>query len=328
MRVDFRPDGIYLPELDLWLDPEGDRPFAFLSHGHADHVGGQHGQVFCTPATSDIYRLRGGEQAIHHAHPFGEPFEHRGARLTLYPAGHILGAAQLLVESNGERLVYTGDLKVDAPLCADPDVIVPCDHLIIESTFGLPIFRFLSAAEARTRIVEHARAALAEGATPLLLGYPLGRSQEIVEVLTAAEIPVAAHGAVAKYLDIYRRHTGRLFEAIPYERGQVAGHAIVGPPSFARQIGKSAGRLRVIAVSGWALLDSARTRYDADILIPYSDHASFPELLRYVEESKAKRVDVVHGFAEPLAQVLRSKGVDAHAQKAAAKPLDQEEVSL
>src|SRR3954447_16889287 len=101
---------MHLPALDLWLDPDGGKPVAFLSHAHADHAKGDHGETFCSEATGELYRFRGG--ALSHIRPlaWGEAIEHRGARLSLHPAGHILGAAQLLVEHGGERLVYTGDL--------------------------------------------------------------------------------------------------------------------------------------------------------------------------------------------------------------------------
>lgn len=328
MDVRFLDEGIYLPDLDLWLDPDGARPSAFVSHGHADHARGSHTLAICTQATSDVYRLRGGARSKHLVKAFGEPFEFRGARLTLFPAGHILGAAQLLVEHRGERLVYTGDVKLDPPLCADPGVVVPCDRLIIESTFGLPIFRFLSVEEAREAIVRTARDALEQGVTPIFLGYPLGRSQEIVDVLSSAGVPVAVHGAVAKYLDIYRAHTGRPFEAVPYEAGATEGLAVVGPSGFGRTLARSIGKARVVAVSGWALLANARARYDADVLIAYSDHASFPELLRYVDEAKPKRVDVVHGHADTFAAILRSRGYEAHAPRLAGRTLDREEVVL
>lgn len=327
MDVQFLPDGIWLPALDLWLDPEDDKPTAFLSHGHADHVRGAHREVLCTAATSEIYALRGGHRAQRRALAFGETVAFRGARLTLFPAGHLLGAAQLLVEQGGERFVYTGDWKLDPPLCADAGVVVPCDHLVIESTFGLPIFRFLDASQARRRIVEAAREALAEGDTPVFLGYPLGRSQEIVEVLTEADVPVAVHGGVGRYLDLYRRHTGRRFEAVELGADNAAGRAVVGPSPFGRTLAASLDRPRVVAVSGWALLDSARERFGADVLIAYSGHAGFDELLRGVAQSGARRVDVVHGFAAPFASILRARGVDARAPAAVAAPVDPDEVA-
>jgi Cft2 family RNA processing exonuclease len=323
MEVRFHREGIHLPALDLWLDPEGDRPLAFLSHAHADHARGAHGRVYCTPATAELYRLRGGGAADIVAVDYGVPFELGKARLTLFPAGHILGSAQLLVEHGDQRLVYTGDLRLDEPLLGPPGEIVPCDRLVIESTYGLPIFRFLSAADAREAIVSAARKALDEGSTPVLLGYPLGRGQELVHVLSEAGVPVAAHGAVAKYLDLHARFLGRRFDAEPYERG-LRGRAIVGPLGFGRQLAASDGAVRVVAVSGWALLDNARARFAADTLVPWSDHSSFGELVRYVEASGARTVDVVHGFAEPFANILRSRGFDAHA-RSPAQPLDREE---
>lgn len=328
-RVDVRytRDGIYLPALDLWLDPSEEKPAVFLSHGHADHARGSHGLALCTEATAGVHRSRGGTGSRHQIHAYGEAFDFRGSRLTFLPAGHIVGSAQLLVEHGDERLVYSGDLKLAPALCADPAVVESCDHLIVESTFGLPIFRFPPVAEVRQRIVDEARKALADGEVPVFAGYALGRGQELVDVLSEAGIPVLVHGAVARFLDLYRRHTGRALAAEPYERERISGHAVVGPSSFCRQLATSAKETRIVAVSGWALLDNARARYGADALVPYSDHSGFDELVTYVGQTGAKRIDVVHGFAEPFAAILRARGMNAQAPSEAAAGIDEDEAS-
>ena len=168
--IEWRDEGIYLPPLDLWLDPQNTQPTAWISHAHSDHARGLHGTVLATAGTLLLYRLRWPEQAgtpqqLMALAP-GVSIDFRGARLTAYPAGHIHGAAQLLVEYGGERLVYTGDIKFRAPLCGASTVMPECDTLIIESTFGLPIYRFLEREQAATRIVDFAKRCLAAGETP------------------------------------------------------------------------------------------------------------------------------------------------------------------
>jgi hypothetical protein len=111
----------------------------------------------------------------------------------------------LLVEYRGERLVYTGDIKLRAPLCGTVTEIVQCDRLIIESTFGLPIYRFLARDEARSRIVNFTRECLADGVIPVIIGHALGRGQEIAHVLWDAGIPTAIHGSIARYIPWYER---------------------------------------------------------------------------------------------------------------------------
>jgi hypothetical protein len=167
MRVDFTPEGILLPELDLWLDPRHPVPNAWLSHAHSDHARGLHQHRHRHPITARIYRHRwplpeGRAQDMLVLNP-GESIEWRGSVLTARPAAHILGAAQLLVEYGGERLVYTGDIKHRAPICGWPTESVACDRLIIESTFGLPIYQFLEAEEGQRRIVAFAQEASPPG---------------------------------------------------------------------------------------------------------------------------------------------------------------------
>ncbi|MEO8660654.1 MAG: hypothetical protein ABI693_19445 [Bryobacteraceae bacterium] len=320
MRVEYTPDGILLPDIGLWLDPQQACSAAWISHGHSDHARELHGSVFGTSATLRFYRMRWPEDegVAQDLHPveFGETVDFGGARLTAYPAGHILGAAQLLVEYGDERLVYTGDIKLRAPLCGATTEIVPCHRLIIESTFGLPIYHFLSADQARGRIVTMARECLEQKTTPVFLGYPLGRGQEIAHVLCTAGVPTAVHGAIARFIPEYEA-SGYTFPGWrPYENG-ITGAALVVVPGMRNYLEAAGKRIRVAYVSGWAALDNARTRANAEELIPYSDHADFEELLALVDGSGAREVDVVHGYTEPFARLLQLRGLTAQAPSAA-----------
>jgi Cft2 family RNA processing exonuclease len=360
MHVTYSPEGIYLQDIDLWLDPRRSQPVAWLSHAHSDHARGSHGTAVGSPDTLEIYALRAGEQAVANTRmqrlAYGESLEYNGATLTALPAGHILGAAQLLVEFGGERLVYTGDIKLRPPLCGATTEVVPCDHLIMECTFGLPVFHFLSRQEAIDRIVAFARECLADGDTPAFLGYALGRGQEIAHVLASHGVPTMVHGAIARYFPWYERAGYAFGDWVPYQRGKVSangkdsdtshgsepkaadpvdgladrgieGRALVAVPSFRTTLQASASRVRIAYVSGWASMDNARARTGAEALIPYSDHGDFPELLGIVEQSRPKRVDAVHGFTEVFASILRNKGVEAHAPAAFGERGLDEEVS-
>src|SRR4051794_35733911 len=157
MDVRFTPEGIYLPAIDLWLDPKTRCDNSWISHAHSDHARGLHCNVIATRQTLRIYRQRWPEDVDQpqnlHVLDYGQSIDWHGARLTAYGASHIVGAAQLLVEYAGERLVYTGDIKMRAAICGTATAVVPCNRLIIESTFGLPIFHFLDRDRARERIV-------------------------------------------------------------------------------------------------------------------------------------------------------------------------------
>ena len=308
---------MHLPEIGLWLDPAESAEAAWFSHGHADHARGLHGRVWATPETLDFYDARWprpeGNTGIRQAVGHGERFEWGGARCTVFPAGHILGAAQLLVEFGGERLVYTGDIKLRPPLCGAPTEIAACDRLIIECTFGLPVYHFLDRDEAARRIVAFARECLDDGVSPVFHGYALGRGQEIAHVLCRAGIPVAVHGAVARFIPFYER-AGYAFDGwTPYEVRQTRGKALVVTPGMRNAIEAGGRKFRVAYVSGWAGLANARARSGAEELIPYSDHGDFNELIAMIERSGARRVDLVHGYTEAFAHILRQRGIDARA---------------
>lgn len=325
MQVDFRENGIYLPEIDLWLDNTDPCAATWISHAHSDHARGCHGRVIGTPATLRLYGMRlwlTENQQLPELLPlcFGESMEWNGAQLTCYPASHILGAAQLLIEFKHQRLIYTGDIKLREPLAGDRTTVIPCDRLIIESTFGLPIYKLLAREAAEQRIIRFAQECFENGETPAFTGYPLGRGQEIVHVLAKAGFRTAVHGAIAKYIPVYEDYGFEFPNWEPYEAKATAGKALVVVPDHGRVLEASGKNIRRAYVSGWAALDNARARGGAEELIPYSDHADFDELLEMVERSEAQHVDVVHGYTAPFAHILRLRGISAAApQRASAR---------
>ena len=308
MRVDCTSEGIYLPAIDLWLDPRVPVPAAWLSHAHSDHARGLHDTVIATRITAELYRHRWPlpiqrTQQILLLNP-GETMDWRGARLTARQASHILGAAQIEIEYEGERLVYTGDIKRRSPICGWETQPRPCDHLILESTFGLPIYQFLEAAEAQSRIAAFAMECLAAGQTPVFQGYGLGRGQEIAHTLALHNIPCQIHHSIAALIPYFEAEGYRF----PTES---ANGAILVTPGLEEKLPIPPAKRKVALVSGWAALDNARARSNADVLIPYSDHADFHELLMLIEECRPAQIDIVHGYTAALARILRQRGYNA-----------------
>jgi Cft2 family RNA processing exonuclease len=308
MRVEFKPEGSHLPAIDLWLDPRVPVPAAWLSHAHSDHARGLHETAISTAITGRLYRHRwplpaNRTQQLLTLNP-GQSMEWRGATLTARQAAHILGAAQLQVDYEGERLIYTGDIKRRTPICGWETQPTPCDHLIIESTFGLPIYQFLEAAEAQTRIANFARECLAAGQTPIFQGYGLGRGQEIAHTLASHNIPCQIHHSIAALIPYFEAE-GYTFPT------ESANGAILVTPGQEEKVPIPPAKRKTALVSGWAALDNARARSNADVLIPYSDHADFSELLTLIAESNPSQIDIVHGYAAPLAHILRQRGYNA-----------------
>src|SRR5215217_26626 len=134
---------LYIPSIDAWIDPPEPRPRAIITHGHADHARSGHGAVLATPDTVEIMKVRYGEDCAGQFQKldFGVPLEINGTTVTFFPAGHILGSAQVLIEAQGQRVVVTGDYKRLPDRTAQPFEPVACDLLITEATFGLPVFQ-------------------------------------------------------------------------------------------------------------------------------------------------------------------------------------------
>ena len=181
------PHGLYVKPADLWIDPSRPVERAAVTHGHADHARSGHGAVFATPETLAIMALRYGvdvEASHNQAYFYGDGFERGGVRFSFFPAGHVLGSAQILMEHAGERIVVTGDYKRRPdPTCA-PFEVVPCDIFITEATFGLPVFRHPPTADEIAKLIGAVRA---EPDRCVLVGaYALGKAQRVMAELRAA----------------------------------------------------------------------------------------------------------------------------------------------
>lgn len=313
VTVEITSSGLYLPEADVWLDPPTKQAFAFISHAHSDHARACHGHVLCTPPTAQACQRRLGVFETTEL-AYGESTERNGCRLTLYPAGHVLGSAQLLVERDGRRLVYTGDFKLGQSLTCRRATVVPTDTLILESTFALPIFRFPSVEKSRREIVRFARSSLSQGCTPVLLGYSFGKGPEIVKILDEAGIPTMLHESIYEMLEVYVAAGVTFAGSVPFDPTLHATHAVVIPPTAKRdRLLQNIPNPRVACVSGFAALDRTYDRTNVDACICLSDHADWYGLLRYVETVLPAKVYVTHGHCDALAGELRRRGFDAQA---------------
>ena len=306
--------GLELPGHGLWLDPWERKPFAFVSHAHSDHIG-NHSETILSAPTARLMRARLAGKRIEHVMEFGVAREVRGMRVTLLPAGHILGSAQFYLEEGAESLLYTGDFKLRPALAAEQAQWRQADTLIMETTFGLPKYRFPPAEEVMAGMVRFCAECLAEDHTPVLLGYSLGKAQEILCALDRAGLKPVLHESVHKMTEIYRKlHPGFPCEYEKYEGQEIAGRVLVCPPSASRtHLVTRIRNRRTAMLTGWAIEPGAKFRYGCDAAFPLSDHADYEDLLRYVELVKPKRVLTLHGFASEFAADLRRRGVEAWA---------------
>lgn len=319
---------LYVRDLDLWIDSMRPRSRCYVSHGHSDHAR-EHDTIVTTPANARICRSRF-ERSLAHAKQmallpargrpacdfeernFNEPWEDGRHRLTLFPAGHVLGSAQLLIEGDAGRFVYTGDFKLARSYTCEPPEVKRCDVLLMECTYGRPQYVFPSRDEVEDALVTFATKALEDGVAPVLMAYSLGKAQEAMAILGKAGVPLTVHGAVHAIARCYEESGVRL---PPYERYDAVTYdgtrALIWPPSGKRLPKALAGkRSRTAMLSGWALDASAPFRYGVDACIPLSDHADYAALLRYIELAQPSKVLLNHGWRDFVWR-LRRMGIDA-----------------
>ena len=310
LSVEYR-EGLYLPELDLWFDAEGQRERCIISHAHSDHIA-EHRRIVSTPETARLFQHRRGEAEIESLR-YGERRDYGRYALTMFPAGHCLGSAQILVEADGERLVYTGDVKLRPNVAAEQAVVVPCDTLVMESTFGDPQYRFPADVATYERLYAACDRALSDERVPVVLAYALGKSQEALELLLRRGYRVTLHGSVWNVSEIYRE-CGVKFsgEYERYDRERLRGRVLVAPPGCRRQpMIQNIARRYTVMLTGWAVSRSAPFMYrGVDLLLPLSDHADFDDLVRLARESGAQRIITMHG-AKKFASLLRELGLNA-----------------
>jgi DNA ligase 1 len=308
-------DGIFLPELDLWLDPHRAMPQAFVSHAHSDHFA-RHEWTLCSEVTGTLIQKRYGhpKQGTLQLLTYREPLDFASHTLRLLPAGHIFGSAMLHVtrKSDGVSLLYTGDFKMRHGLTAEPAETMKADTLILETTFGLPHFCFPPQPKVIADILQFVRETLDDGGIPVLLGYSLGKAQEVLSALSAAGVPIMLHSTMLKLTEAYRENGQTLPEFEPFKAESAAGHVLILPPSSAKsQAIRKLKVCRTAMLSGWALTPGAKFRYQVDEVFPLSDHADYPELLQCVEQVQPRLVYTVHGSTREFAQDLRSRGYEA-----------------
>ncbi len=309
-----RSGSLYLPQIDLWCDAHKPKACSFVSHAHFDHLA-KHRKIITSEGTRRLMaeRLPGKRDEI--VLPFGEPFAWDAeTELRLYPAGHIFGSAMLHLSRAGESFLYTGDFKLRPGRSAEVCEPVRADVLVMETTFGVPRYVFPPTEEVLAGIVAFCRETLVAGAVPILFGYSLGKSQELLCALAEAELPVMLHPRTMQMTRVYEE-MGQTFPTCrKFTATEVEGHVVMCPPQ-----GRSSEWLQKISprrtamATGWAIESSAIYRYGCDAVFPLSDHADFTDLLRMVDLVQPKKVFTVHGYAREFAQILRERGVEAWA---------------
>lgn len=305
--------GLYCEAGDFYIDPWRPVKRAVITHAHSDHARSGNGSYLTAAAGERLLKARLDTDSTVETAQYGETITIGSARVSLHPAGHILGSAQVRIECNGEVWVVSGDYKVQADstcLALEP---LKCDTFITESTFGLPIFRWHDAQDVFESINEWWRNNKENGKTSLLFGYALGKAQRILSGIDPSIGPIYTHGSVERLTMIYRgcgvklpetKHVGSLPKGTRF-----GGSLVLAPPSAqATPWTRVFGSASTAFASGWMRIRGTRRRKSVDRGFVLSDHADWPGLLSVIEATGASRVIVTHGYTAELVRWLNEQG--------------------
>ncbi|QYO76316.1 ligase-associated DNA damage response exonuclease [Devosia salina] len=308
---------LYVPAIDAWIDPDTPRPRAIITHGHADHARSGHGAVLATPDTIAIMQVRYGADCAgrFEALDFGAVLDIDGAKVSLHPAGHILGSAQVRIEAGGQRALVTGDYKRLPDRTAQPYQPVACDLLVTEATFGLPVFQHPRPQDEIKRLLKSV------GDQPerchLVGCYALGKAQRVIALLRDAgwDRPIYLHGAMIGLCALYEElgvSLGELIPATGMPKAAMAGQIVIAPPSAIRDRWSRRFPDPVVCqASGWMSIKQRARQALVELPLVISDHCDWGELNQSILESGAETVWVTHGREDALVYWCRQQGLAA-----------------
>lgn len=312
-----RPEGLYCPPGDFYIDPWRPVERAVITHAHADHARSGHRHYLATSDGEGVLRARLGSLNLQTL-TYGEAISHHGVRLSLHPAGHVLGSAQVRLEHGGQVWVASGDYKVAPdPTCA-PFEPVGCDVFITESTFGLPIYRWAPDTLVFEGINQWWRSNAAAGFASLLQCYSFGKAQRLLAGVDASIGPIVVHGAMETLNRAYREAGVRLPDTVSLtsanDKARMRGALVLCPPGAAGgTLALRLGDFRDAFASGWMQLRGARRRGGYDRGFVLSDHADWPGLMAAIAATGAQRVLVTHGSVPVMVRHLQGLGLQAGA---------------
>lgn len=315
MNIPFvvQPEGLYCTEGEFHIDAMRPVPLCVVTHGHGDHARWGHEKYIATVDSEEILKHRLGDHIQLKSLQYGEKIKLGKAWVSLHPAGHILGSAQVRIEIGNKVYVVSGDYKrAKDPTCL-PFEVVECDLFITESTFGLPIYRWENPDIIAKQIYQWWQTNREENHPSILFCYALGKAQRILSMLkTMTEEKVYLHGAILPLTDIYAKKGISMVPFAPVsekeKKDSFKGDLILAPPSAAGSLWlKRFPSFRTAAASGWMQVRGMRRRKGMDQGFILSDHADWDDLLLTVQQTKASVILTTHGSTQPLAEYIKEK---------------------
>ncbi|MBL9167755.1 MAG: ligase-associated DNA damage response exonuclease [Verrucomicrobiales bacterium] len=311
-------NGLYCVPGDFYIDPWKPVARAVITHGHADHARGGSGHYLTATSGAAILRKRLGDHLPLQTVEYGQILQDHDVQLSLHPAGHVLGSAQVRLEHRGQVWVVSGDYKTEDDGTCAPFIPVRCHTFITESTFALPIYQWPTQAQLKSHILAWWRSNAEQGRTSVAFCYSLGKAQRILAMLDPSIGPILTHGAVERMNAAYRetgvnlpptQYAGQVTEPSDLRRSLVLAPPSAQGTAWVRRFGDYADAF----ASGWMQVRGTRRRRGVDRGFVMSDHADWSGLQQAVKATGAQRVIVTHGQVHVMVRWLRECGLEANA---------------
>ncbi|SMP67133.1 putative mRNA 3-end processing factor [Neorhodopirellula lusitana] len=332
MILESTPNGLYCSQGGFYVDPSRPVRRAVVSHAHTDHARWGSRHYLAATRSEHLLRMRMSDEAEFQFLNYGESVTIGGVKVSFYPAGHMLGSAQVRLEHRGRVEVVTGDYKLGAdPTCESWEPI-RCHLLVTESTFGLPIYRWEPDHVTTTAINDWWRESRDAGKCCLLYGYAVGKSQRLLAGLDPEIGPIYTHGAVEKGTEAYRQ-SGVAMPATTYvgsiegKHDWKGGMVVAVPSAHGTPWMRKFGRVSTAMASGWMAVRGSRRRRSVDRGFVVSDHVDWPSLLQAVEACDPETVWVTHGYTAVVARYLNEQGQHAEILDSASRGEQEEEAA-
>lgn len=321
MLLKFTSKGIYCIPGKFYIDPWKPVDLAIITHGHADHARVGMKKYLCHHFTKPILYSRLGKDIVCQGVEYGEVITINGVKVSLFPAGHIIGSAQIRMEYKGYVSVVSGDYKVQNDGLSTPFEVVKCNEFVSESTFGLPIYNWLTVKELENQMKNWVLKNINNKKTSVFIGYSLGKSQRIMKALEEfGELNV--HYSISKLNEAYESVGVKLpaYKTIDLRENKekLNGKIIILPPALVdNPIMKKIPNLAYAICSGWMQIRGARRWRSADAGFAISDHADWQGLISAIKATEAEKVHITHGQTAVFAKYLNEIGIVADEVKTA-----------
>tara|TARA_B100001027_G_scaffold10339_1_gene6395 strand:+ start:184 stop:1173 length:990 start_codon:yes stop_codon:yes gene_type:complete len=313
--MDFINHQLFIKDINVHIDPIFPKKTAIITHGHADHARYGHDHVIATRQTIDIMQIRYGEKCAKKFTPlrYGQKYSIKNYDFTLYPAGHILGSAQVLIEKNDHRLVITGDYKVGKDDTCKNFKLIKCDTLITEATFGLPIFQHPDPKDEILKLIRSVK--INKFNSHIVGAYALGKAQRVMSLLRQQNYNdiIYIHGSLEKLCKYYLKENiniGKFEKVSLRDKSFYEGKIIIAPPSALKDRWSRRFPNPIICMaSGWMTVKQRAKQQGIELPLVISDHSDWNELLDTIKKSEAKNILVTHGQEDALVYYCKKQNL-------------------